>query len=104
MRAIDGSTRPMTGRLFLSMLLIAGCGGAPRQAAPMSDPLERVAWIAGTWEGTGPDGAPAREAWQPVVEGAMRGEGNGETLRIESRGVELWYVAHPDGAAAETQF
>jgi hypothetical protein len=81
----------------------AACGGAP-PPAPSSDPLASVAWIAGRWTGTGPDGSPAEEVWQPPSGGVMRGRGVNETLRIEVRDGALHYVALPEGAASETAF
>jgi uncharacterized protein (TIGR02246 family) len=68
-----------------------------------------VAWLAGSWVGTGTDGARVEEHWSHPGEGRMLGMGRAlqtkpeqagsfEFLRIESRaGGALVYVAQPRG-------
>lgn len=44
----------------------------PGEARPAAS-LDELGWLAGTWEGPGIDGAPAREHWGPAIGGAMPG-------------------------------
>ena len=91
---------------------IVGCAGAAPRHAEVEEgvaearagELGTLAWLVGDWVGQGPDGAPAEERWSAPEDGAMVGRALGETLRIESQGSAIVYVAHPDGAAAPTLF
>lgn len=76
------------------------------------DPLERFAWLAGSWRITRANGEITEETWTTPSGGLMVGMGRTvqsgkptfhEYLRIEARGNQIVYLAQPKGAPA-TEF
>jgi Domain of unknown function (DUF6265) len=79
---------------------------------PQAFKIEDLAWISGDWE-TAPGGRQIDEHWTKVAGGSMIGMSRtvagGKTvffeyLRIETRGAEIYYVAHPKARAPGTDF
>lgn len=98
-------------RAITLALLLDACASAPRPAPPPSGALAALAWLRGTWCGPMGDGTFC-ESWREGGDGALEGAGElrvggvrreGERLRIEARGAEVYYVAAP-GDAAPTSF
>jgi hypothetical protein len=75
--------------------------------------IERLAWISGDWQ-TAPGGrAQIEEHWTLPAGGTMIGMGRTvvgtktiefEFLRIEQRGDDIYYVAHPNANCPQTDF
>ncbi|MFV8754441.1 DUF6265 family protein [Nannocystaceae bacterium ST9] len=80
---------------------------------PESAPDDRVARLCGTWRAEGPDGSIIEERWRPSDQGLV-GEGtttdaqgnvvSRESLVLLLRPGGSTYRAHPQGAAAPTDF
>ncbi len=74
--------------------------------------IEDLAWISGDWE-TAPGRMQIDEHWAKVAGGSLIGMSRtvagGKTvffeyLRIEARGAEIYYVAHPKARTPGTDF
>lgn len=83
-------------------------GDAVLLQAAAGEPVDRLAWLAGSWVGTNARGERVEETWMAPSGGAMVGVGRSvendkmvffELLRVDSRGGKLVYVAQPKGAA-----
>jgi Domain of unknown function (DUF6265) len=79
---------------------------------PQAFKIEDLAWISGDWE-TAQGGRQIDEHWTKVAGGSMIGMSRtvagGKTvffeyLRIETRGAEIYYVAHPKARTPGTDF
>jgi hypothetical protein len=74
--------------------------------------IEDLAWLSGDWE-TAPGRAQIDEHWTKVAGGSLIGMSRtvagGKTvffeyLRIEARGADIYFVAHPKARAPGTDF
>jgi hypothetical protein len=74
--------------------------------------IEDLAWLSGAWE-TLPGRAQIDEQWTRVAGGTLLGVSRTvvanktvfyEYLRIETRGTDIYYVAHPKGRQPGTDF
>jgi hypothetical protein len=115
-------------RALVLVTLTLGCGGAQPATEPERETSSELRcadgapqagsaaaeleWRRGTWSSTGEDGAETVERWCAGEDGALVGESrttaggqvvHSETLRVESRGEALVYVASPSGQAT-TEF
>ena len=72
---------------------------AAAQAGPPAR-LADLAWMAGSWEGEGIEGAPAAEAWSPAAGGQMPGH----FRQLKADGSVMFYeilaLAEKDGSLA----
>jgi Domain of unknown function (DUF6265) len=97
-------------------ILFALLGVAPGISAttdlPQSFKIEELAWISGDWE-TVSGASQIEEHWTKVAGGTMigmsRAMAGGKTvffeyLRIETRGGDIYYVAHPKARNPGTEF
>ena len=84
----------------------------PRQASAPAFRIEDLAWLSGDWE-TEPGASRTDEHWSRVAGGSLMGTSRTvsgdrtvffEHLRIERRGSEIYYVAHPKGRSPGTDF
>ena len=96
---------------WLSALLSGTTVGQSTSTAP-SFKIEDLAWLSGDWE-TAPGRMQIDEHWTRAAGGSMFGVSRtvagGKTvffeyLRIETRGAELFYVAHPRARTPGTDF
>ena len=98
--------------LVTAILCLAAVGFTARAGAAPAE-LSALAWIAGDWQ-TAPGGrAQVEEHWTLPAGGTMIGMGRTvvgnktaefEFLRIEQRGDDIFYVAHPNAQCPETDF
>lgn len=74
--------------------------------------IEDLAWLSGDWE-TGPGRMQIDEHWTKVAGGSLFGVSRTvaggrtaffEYLRIETRGADIFYVAHPKARTPGTDF
>jgi len=79
---------------------------------PTNFQIENLAWLSGDWE-TAPGRRQIDEHWTRVAGGSLFGVSrtvaDGKTvfyeyLRIEARGADIFYVAHPKGRQPGTDF
>ena len=79
---------------------------------PQSFRIEDLAWMSGDWE-TAPGRRQIDEHWTNVAGGSLIGMSRMvagdktvffEYLRIETRGTEIYYVAHPRAKSPGTDF
>ena len=110
------STR-LFGVLFLAAMFAAvGSAGGASLAIPAAGPatkLADLAWIAGSWR-TAPGGrVQIEEHWMQPAGDSMLGMSRTvagdrtvefEYLRLEQRGEDIFYVAHPKGPSPGTDF
>jgi hypothetical protein len=92
--------------LVVIALIAAGLRG-PHPDDPAADGIDRVAWLAGCWEGTLSNGAAYEEMWLPPRGGTMIGVArmtrDGRTLSFEFMRIAtddhdaLVYTAQPSG-------
>jgi len=105
-------------RLMSGITLILGLGGFclgthPGRAANTGHKLTDLGWIAGSWR-TAPGGrVDIEEHWMQPAGGSMLGMSRTvagdrtvefEYLRLEQRGAEIFYVAHPKARYPGTDF
>ncbi len=62
--------------------------------------IEEVAWLAGSWSGTGIDGAPAHETWLPPTGDTMVGLFAQEQAEGGLTFTEHMYISEVDGSLA----
>jgi len=96
---------------WLMLSFVAACASAPARDTS-AGALEPVAFLAGEWEATTPEG-DVRESWGPPRGGAMLGTSHTVTggrtvffeyVRIEARATGLVYLASPLGRHPPTAF
>lgn len=94
------------GRTALALAAVALIGAAP-PAPPAQDPINRLEWLAGCWQGERP-GRLTEEQWMAPAGGSMVGMSRTvvedrtvahEYLRIESVAGQLRLIAAPSGQA-----
>jgi hypothetical protein len=94
--------------IVLVALLVAACSGETKR----SPEIDRLTWLLGTWQGT-TNNFPFYESWADDQERGFKGKGFrivdgdtvfGETLRLESRGKDVYYVADVEHNADEVAF
>ena len=82
------------------------------QASAASFKIEDLAWLSGDWE-TAPGRMRIDEHWTKVAGGSLIGMSRMvagdrtvffEYLRIETRGADIFYVAHPKAKSPGTDF
>lgn len=104
-----GAAALAAGAVLLAAPLASRGAALPH---PGADPVERVAWLAGCWEGTMASGAVYEEVWLPPRGGTLAGVARmtrgGRTFSIESMTIvddagTLVYLARPAGQP-ETPF
>jgi Domain of unknown function (DUF6265) len=85
---------------------------APINAAQSTFKIEDLAWLSGDWE-SAPGKMQNEEHWTKAAGGSMIGMSRtlagGKTvffeyLRIEARGADIYYVAHPKARNPGTEF
>jgi len=92
---------------------VCGANGTIQSAqAAQTFKIEDLAWISGDWE-TAPGRMQIDEHWTKVAGGSLIGMSRtvagGKTvffeyLRIEARGTDIFYVAHPKARTPGTDF
>jgi hypothetical protein len=103
----------MSRKIFVTAILcFVAIGFAVRSGAAPTD-LSELSWMAGDWQ-TAPGGrAQVEEHWTMPAGGTMIGMGRTvvgkktaefEFLRIEQRGDDIFYVAHPNAQCPQTDF
>ena len=110
----NAKTRWLALMLALCWLPVFSAGLLPGQSTPAAPvfKIEDLAWLSGDWE-TALGRAQIDEHWTRAAGGSMFGVSRtvagGKTvffeyLRIETRGADLFYVAHPKARTPGTDF
>src|SRR5262249_54084426 len=98
--------------LGMTALLAPGFGAIQSNKPAQAFKIEDLSWISGDWE-TAPGRGQIDEHWTTVAGGSMIGMSRtvagGKTvffeyLRIEARGADIYYVAHPKARTPGTDF
>ncbi|MFN0122575.1 MAG: DUF6265 family protein [Blastocatellia bacterium] len=108
----------LINRKWLALALTLGAllalpprGVSPQIAAP-NFKIEDLAWMSGHWQ-TAPGRAQSEEHWTHAAGGTLFGVSRtiagGKTvffeyLRVETRGADIYYVAHPKARNPGTDF
>lgn len=99
-----------TTALVIGLLCVLPHGASTQ--APTTFKIETLAWLCGDWE-TAPGRMQIDEHWTRIAGGSMFGVSRtvagGKTvffeyLRIETRGTDIFYVAHPKARTPGTDF
>ncbi|MGE0129578.1 MAG: DUF6265 family protein [Blastocatellales bacterium] len=86
--------------------------GKPAQSSRIEGKIDDLAWLSGDWE-TAPGRMQIDEHWTKVAGNSMIGMSRAvaggrtvffEYLRIEARGADIFYVAHPKARTPGTDF
>lgn len=103
----------MSLRIIGIVILFFVAVGFIVRAGATTPSLNELAWLAGDWQ-TAPGGrAQVEEHWTLPAGGTMIGMGRTvkgnktaefEFLRIEQRGADIFYVAHPNAQCPQTDF
>ena len=96
---------------FLALILLAVSPQCFAQTAGFS--IDKFGFMTGCWESTGSKERLGTEQWMKPAGGLMMGMGrtlsggkavDWEFMRIEQRGGEVFFIAHPKANATETPF
>lgn len=103
----------MSLRIVGIVMLFFVAAGFTVRAGATAPSLNDFAWMAGDWQTAPGERVQIEEHWTRPAGGTMIGMGRTvvgdktaefEFLRIEQRGAEIFYVAHPNAQCPQTDF